>query len=217
MIIISIGDRERKRSVTKKAGKGKSEKTVGLKLSFHPLTLNRWRDLEELFGERGACGGCWCMWWRLSRSEFEQGKGKKNKAALKRIVRSGEVPGILAYVEGRPIAWCSVGPRETFSALERSRVLKRIDDKPVWSVVCLFVDKASRKKGVSVEILKAAIEYAKKKGAKIVEGYPIEPKRGRWPDAFVWTGVPSAYLKAGFKEVHRGSSTRPIMRYFIKK
>jgi GNAT superfamily N-acetyltransferase len=186
-------------------------------LTFHPLTIDRWKDLESLFGERGACGGCWCMWWRLKRSEFEQQKGKKNKAALKKIVKSGQAPGILAYSEGKAIAWCSIGPREIFPALERSRVLQRIDDKPVWSVVCLFIAKGFRGRGVSVAMLKAAVTYAKRKGATIVEGYPIEPKKGKWPDAFVWTGVPSAYQKAGFKEVHRGSPTRPIMRCFINK
>ena len=186
-------------------------------LEFHPLTLDRWKDLESLFGERGACGGCWCMWWRLARSQFEKQKGSKNKAALKKIVRSGQVPGILAYAEGKPIAWCSVGPRETYPALERSRVLKRIDDKPVWSVVCLFVAKPFRDKGVSVGIIKAAVDYAKKNGVKIVEAYPQEPKKGRWPDAFVWTGHVSAFKKAGFVEVHRGSPARPIMRYFVEK
>ncbi|MGB7061429.1 MAG: GNAT family N-acetyltransferase [Candidatus Zixiibacteriota bacterium] len=185
-------------------------------LEFHPLTIDRWKDLENLFGDRGACGGCWCMWWRLKRSEFERQKGKKNKAALKKIVKSGQAPGILAYSEGKAIAWCSIGPRDTFPALERSRVLKRIDDKPVWSVVCLFIAKGFRRKGVSAAILKAAVAFAKKIGVRIVEGYPIEPKKGRWPDAFVWTGLPSAYLKAGFKEVHRGSPTRPIMRRYIK-
>ncbi len=192
-------------------------KTSRPKLEFHPLTLDRWKNLEELFGERGACGGCWCMWWRLKRSVFEKQKGSKNKAALKKIVKAGQVPGILAYDGGRPIAWCSIGPRETFPALERSRVLKRIDDKPVWSIVCLFIAKPFRKRGASAEILKAAVRFARKSGARIVEGYPIEPKKGKWADAFVWTGVPSAYLKAGFKEVHRGSPTRPIMRYFIRK
>jgi len=157
------------------------------------------------------------MWWRLKRSEFERLKGSKNKTALKKMVKSGQVPGILAYSQGKPIAWCSVGPRETYPALERSRVLKRIDDKPVWSVVCLFVAKGFRKRGVSVKILQAAVDYARVNGAKIVEGYPIKPKKGRWPDAFVWTGLPSAFQKAGFREVHRGSPTRPIMRYFIRK
>lgn len=186
-------------------------------LEFHPLTLDRWKDLERLFGKRGACGGCWCMWWRLKRTEFERQKGSKNKAALKKIIRSGQIPGILAYADEKAIAWCSVGPRKTYPALERSRVLKRMDDKPVWSVVCLFVAKPFRKQGVSVAILRATVEYAKKNGAKIVEGYPVEPKKGRWPDAFVWTGLPSAFLKVGFKEVHRGSPTRPIMRYFVKR
>jgi GNAT superfamily N-acetyltransferase len=194
-----------------------SAKTSVLELEFHPLTLKRWKDLENLFGERGACGGCWCMWWRLKRSEFERQKGKKNKAALKKIVRSGQVPGIIAYSDGEPVGWCSIGPRETYPALERSRVLKRIDDKPVWSIICLFVARPFRKKGVSAEMLRAAVAFAKRKGARIVEGYPIEPKKGRWPDAFVWTGLPSAYLKAGFKEVHRGSPTRPIMRRLIKR
>ncbi|MGB2769860.1 MAG: GNAT family N-acetyltransferase [Candidatus Zixiibacteriota bacterium] len=193
-----------------------SEKELIRDLEFHPLTIDRWKDVESLFGERGACGGCWCMWWRLKRPDFERQKGTKNKAALKKIVKSGQVPGILAYSKGKAVAWCSLGPREAFPALERSRVLKRIDDKPVWSVVCLFIAKEFRKKGVSAAILKAAVAYAKKKGARIVEGYPIEPKKDRWPDAFVWTGLPSAYLKAGFKEVHRGSPTRPIMRRYIK-
>lgn len=195
----------------------RSAKTTVSDLKFHPLTLNQWKDLEELFGERGACGGCWCMWWRLTRSQFERQKGSKNKAALKKIVKSGQVPGILAYAQGKPIAWCSVGPRETYPVLERSRSLKRIDDKPVWSVVCLFVAKPFRNQGVSVEIIKAAVDYAKKKGAKIVEGYPKEPKKGRWPDAFIWTGHVSAFKKAGFVEVHRGAPTRPIMRYLIDK
>lgn len=194
----------------------RSEKTSIPDWEFHPLTPARWQDLENLFGERGACGGCWCMSWRLKRSEFTRQKGSKNKVALKKIVESGEVPGILAYLEGKPIAWCSVGPRERFPALERSRVLKRIDDRPVWSMVCLFIAKEFRHKGISVEMLKAVVDFAKKNGAKIVEGYPVEPKKGKWPDAFAWTGVASAFKKAGFKEVHRGSPSRPIMRYFIK-
>jgi len=186
-------------------------------IEFHPLTPDRWKDLEDLFGERGACGGCWCMWWRLPRSQFERQKGTKNKLALKKIVNSGEVPGVLAYAGGKPMAWCSVGPREAFPTLERSRILKRMDDKPVWSIVCLFVAKPERNKGVSIKILRAAVDYAKKNGAKIVEGYPVEPKKAKYPDAFIYTGHVSAFQKAGFVEVHRPSPTRPIMRYFTEK
>ncbi len=177
-------------------------KTASLSdLEFHPVSAERWQDLETLFGERGACGGCWCMWWRLKRSQFDKQKGEGNKEALKRIVDSGEIPGLLAYARGQPIAWCSVAPRETYPALERSRILKRIDDEPVWSVVCFFVAKQFRRKGVTVELLRAAVKYAKKYGARIVEGYPEEPKKTSMPDAFVYTGLVSAFRKAGFVAV----------------
>jgi len=185
-------------------------------LDSHPVTAKRWKDLETLFGERGACGGCWCMWWRLSRSQFNKQKGVGNKKALKKIVASGEIPGILAYSNGEPIGWCSVAPRERFPVLERSRILKRIDEKPVWSVVCFFVAKPFRRKEVTIELLKAAIEYAKKCGAKIVEGYPVEPKKTKMPDVFAYTGLASAFRQAGFVEVLRRSDTRPIMRYFVR-
>jgi hypothetical protein len=105
------------------------------KFEYHSLTPDRWGDLEELFGARGACGGCWCMLWRLKRSEFEKQKGAQNKAAFKAVVDSGEAPGILAYANGSPIGWCALAPRETYPSLGRSRVLKRIDYKPVWSIV----------------------------------------------------------------------------------
>ncbi len=182
------------------------------KLEFHPLTPGRWRDFETLFGERGACGGCWCMWQRLARSQFNKQKGEKNKKAMRAIVEAGEIPGILAYADGKPIAWCSVGPREWFSALERSRILKPVDEQPVWSIVCFFVAKEYRRTGVSVKLLKAAIDFVRERGGRIVEGYPVEPRKDQ-PDAFVWTGLASAFIKAGFREVERRSETRPIMRY----
>lgn len=186
-------------------------------LEFHPLTSARWTDFETLFGKQGACGGCWCMWWRLKRSDFERQKGEANKQSMKRLVASGEVPGILAYAEGEPVGWCAIAPRESYPVLERSRVLKRIDDKPVWSVTCLFIKKELRNKGVSVQLLRAAIEYVKKRGGTLVEGYPVEPKTDRMPDAFAWTGLVSAFKQTGFVECARGSQTRPIMRFRIKK
>jgi GNAT superfamily N-acetyltransferase len=155
------------------------------------------------------------MWWRLTRAQFDEQKGEANRNALKQIVANGEVPGILAYDKGEPVAWCSVAPRETYGSLERSRTLKRIDDKPVWSVVCFFAAKPYRNKGLTVKLLHAAIEYVKTKGAKIVEGYPVDPKKGRLPDPFVYTGLLHSFLKAGFTEVFRSSKTRVIMRHTI--
>jgi len=186
-------------------------------LEFYPLTVKRWADFEKLFGKSGACGGCWCMWWRLKRSEFERQKGEENRKAIKRIVDSGEVPGILAYANGQPVAWCSVAPREAYPTLERSRILKRVDEKPVWSIVCFFTAKPFRGKGITLKLLRAAIKCVGKHGGKIVEGYPVEPKGRRMPDAFAYTGLASTFWKAGFVEVARRSERRPIMRYIIKE
>ncbi len=155
------------------------------------------------------------MWWRLKHSEFEKQKGEANRLAMKQIVDSRKVPGTLAYLEGEPVGWCSVAPRESFPRLERSRTLKRIDDQPVWSVVCFFIARPYRRPGVSVKLLQAAIHYVAAQGGNIVEGYPVEPKNGQTPGAFAWTGLASAFRKAGFREVHRPSPTRPIFRYLI--
>jgi GNAT superfamily N-acetyltransferase len=157
------------------------------------------------------------MWWRLKRSEFERQKGEGNKQAIKRIVNSGEIPGILAYANGQAVAWCAVAPREAYPTLERSRKLKRVDSKPVWSIVCFFVAKPFRGRGITSELLKAAVEHVQKHGGRIVEGYPTDPKEGRMPDVFVYTGLASAFRKAGFVEVARRSEKRPIMRYIIKE
>ena len=189
-------------------------KVAANELSFHPLTPERWEDFEKLFGERGACGGCWCMSWRLKRAVFEKQKGAGNKRAMKKIVSSGEIPGLIAYVGSNPIAWCSVAPREAFPRMENAPTLKRIDDKPVWSVVCLFVLKSYRRRGVSSLLLRAAVDYARRSGATVVEGYPFEPKQ-KLPDPFVWTGLVSSFEAAGFEEAARRSVSRPIMRYYI--
>lgn len=186
------------------------------KLTFHPLTPARWADLERLFGERGACGGCWCMYWRLRRAQFEKQKGSGNKRALKKIVAAGEIPGLLAYAGSEPIAWCALGPRESFPVLDRSRILGRIDAQPVWSVVCFFVARPYRRHGITAKLLRAAVAYARQRGARIVEGYPVEPKAGVMPDVFAWTGLAASFGRAGFREVLRRSATRPLMRRFLR-
>ena len=182
-------------------------------LSFQPLTPDRWRDFEALFGERGACGGCWCMLWRLPPKQFAAQKGEGNRRAMQAIVEAGEVPGILAYDAARAVGWCALGPRERYGYLARSRILKPVDDRPCWSIACLFIDKAFRRKGVSRRLLQAAARFAQSQGALVLEGYPTEPRPGQnLPPAFAWTGLAAAFLRAGFKEVARRSPTRPIMR-----
>jgi GNAT superfamily N-acetyltransferase len=157
------------------------------------------------------------MFWRLPRQRFDAGKGAGNRRALKRLVSTGREPGLIAYLKREPIGWCALAPRQDYVALERSRILKPIDDQPVWSVSCLFIKKGYRRRGVSTLLLRAAVEFARKHGARIVEGYPVEPAMGKMPDPFLWQGIPSAFLRAGFREVERRSRTRPIMRFEIVK
>ncbi len=187
-----------------------------MKLTVKPLTPARWKDLEGLFGPRGACAGCWCQWIRLPRQEFKAARGAKAKAMPNKLVKSGEPTGPLAYEVTKSgkkaVGWAALAPREKYRRLEKSRVLKPVDDRPVWSAPCFFTAKDARGKGVTPALLEAAAAHAKKAGAKILEGYPVDTKGKKVPDAFVWWGLSGAFEKAGFKEVARRSKVRPIMR-----
>jgi GNAT superfamily N-acetyltransferase len=183
---------------------------------FHPVTSDRWKDFEKLFGPNGACAGCWCMWWRLSRTEFSQRHYAGNKRAIKKIIMAGQEPGILAYAKGKPIGWCAIGPRKAYPSLERSNVLQRVDDSPVWSVTCFYVARGYRRQGLAGQLLKAAIQFARQRGAKIVEGYPIDSGGEKKNTVSVFTGLATTFIEAGFVEVERRAPTRPIMRYILE-
>jgi GNAT superfamily N-acetyltransferase len=152
------------------------------------------------------------MWWRLNRTEWNRGKGEGNRKAFHKLVRSGAEPGVLAYVGSEPVGWCAVAPRQQYPALSRSRILKPVDNQPVWSVTCFFIARGFRHQGLSAKLLEAAVDFARARGAKIVEGYPHDAKKAT-ADVFVYTGLVSAFRKAGFKEVARRSKIRPIMRH----
>lgn len=155
------------------------------------------------------------MTWRLKQSQYEKLKGDGNKNALKKLVKEKWPVGIIAFDGSEPIGWCSLAPREDFLRLENSRILKRVDETPVWSIVCFYISRMYRKNGVSVQLVKAAVDFAKSKGATVIEGYPVEPKKKPMPEVFAFTGIASAFFKAGFKEVARNSETRPIVRLII--
>jgi GNAT superfamily N-acetyltransferase len=183
-------------------------------LEFHWASPDRWSDVETIFGKNGACGGCWCMHWKLKKSLFEQTKGDGNKQLMRASVQNGDEPGIIAYDRGKPIAWCAVEPRSRYTTLTRFRILQPVDNLPVWSVVCFFILRPYRRKGISTQTLKAVTTMCAEKGAKIIEGYPTEPKR-KVAAAFAWTGLAKSFTTAGFEEVARRSPKRPIMRYII--
>ena len=191
--------------------------SMAQRISFKPLTTQTWSDFENLFGPTGACGGCWCMNWRFTRSEFEKQKGDQNKLAVRKLVKKNEIIGLLAYVGDNPAGWCAVAPREKYVRLESSRVLRPIDDQPVWSLSCFFVAKPYRRMGLSSKLLKATIAFTEKQGAGILEAYPIEAKGKLMPDVFAWTGILSTFLAAGFTEEKRHSPSRPIVRYYMQR
>jgi GNAT superfamily N-acetyltransferase len=182
-----------------------------------PATRERWPDLESLLGPNGACAGCWCMFWRLDRKDYKRLQGAGNKAALQALTGSALPPGVLAYRDGRVIGWCAVGPRQDFIALETSRSLKRIDDTPVWSVVCFYIAKKERRSGLHSALLHGAVDFARRHGAAIVEGYPIDLQTGKLAGQKLrgvagYMGIASVYHAAGFVEAARASETQLIMR-----
>ena len=183
-------------------------------MQIHPLTPDRWPGLETLFGSKGACAGCWCMWYRKSAKQFSADKYEPNRRDFQLLVNTLAVPpGLLGYVDGQPVAWIAIAPREQYPRLENSRILKRVDDLPVWSISCLFIAKEHRNQGLSAKMVDAAAHFAFGHGAPAVEGYPHDIKKGeRQADTFVWTGLLGGFLKAGFKEVERRSPKRPIVR-----
>ena len=184
-----------------------------MRLTVQPLTRGRWDDLVELFSRPGGSivRGCWCMYYRKSGGSGGLGRGKANKRAMKALVDGGTVPGLIAYRDRRPVGWISLGPREDYARLERSRVMKRVDEKPVWSIVCFFVDSKERGQGITRALLRGAIDYARSNGATLLEAYPID-KRGRSHPDFMWFGAKSLYDHAGFLEVARRKETRPVVR-----
>jgi GNAT superfamily N-acetyltransferase len=178
------------------------------------LTASNWAAFEMLFGEKGACGGCWCMSFRLPNKEWEAGKKNgANKQKMKALADQKKPTGILALYENRAIAWAALAPRPDFEKLKRSRIHKPIDDKPVWSIPCTFIHKDFRNKGVSVALLKGVIAFAKENQIGILEAYPTIPS-GKLPDAFAWIGLYKSFEKAGFKIVDQTSKNRPMVRFY---
>lgn len=156
------------------------------------------------------------MWWRLTRREFENQQGRGNRDAMKTVVDSGEVPGVLAYLDGEPVGWCSVAPRENFGSLNRSPVLKRLDDTPVWSIVCFFMAKQYRQQDLNVKLIEGVVDYVSRQGGKVIEAYPTEPRGRRLAPVSIYMGSPSVFRRAGFEECARPSKSKVIMRYHIK-
>lgn len=180
-------------------------------VTFHPVSPERLQDLVRFSQEHGKFRYCSCMRWRMTSTEFQRSTREGRAAALEDCVRRGTPIGVLAYRTDEPIGWCSIAPRETYAALERYKNLPRIDDTPVWSVVCFFVDSRFRRQSITLGLLEAAVHYARSQGADVVEGYPVEPGSR----LYTYMGSPSTFQKAGFEDVTPPERRRRTFRYVV--
>jgi GNAT superfamily N-acetyltransferase len=186
-------------------------------LAFHPLTPERWPDLERLFGPNGACAGCWCMYYRLTRPDWKASKGPARKSAFKTACRMGaRPPGLIAYRGDVPVGWVAVAPRADYIRLAQSKLLAPLDDKPVWSITCFFIHRTARRQGLMAKLIAAAVDFAQREGATIVEAYP-KPVTQKESSGDLFIGALSTFERAGFKEMARPSEKRAVVRKTLRK
>jgi hypothetical protein len=190
------------------------KKKVGIKLTIRALTPDQWPALEDLFGKPGASNGCWCMYWRIGGA-YRDRQREKNKETLRKIVKRGSPSGLIAFDGDVAVGWCQLTPREALPWLDRMWWFQRVDDLPVWSISCFFVRRGYRQKGVMTELIVAAMKAAKRARAPALEAYPIDTGAPK-SSSNTFVGTASAFERAGFKEVARRASARPIMRHDLK-
>ncbi|MDH4249167.1 MAG: GNAT family N-acetyltransferase [Deltaproteobacteria bacterium] len=186
-----------------------------MSLIFKELTPELWPDLEQLFGERGATGGCWCMYWRHPKGEkWDAVKGAENKRRFRALVESGQAHGALAYAEGEPVGWVSFDKRTDFNKLDRSPSFACKDADQVWSIPCFFIQTAHRRKGIGSRLLEFAVAAIARRGGALAEGYPVNaPRAGKAiPAAFAWTGTRPLFEAAGFTPVGKRDGGKQRMR-----
>jgi GNAT superfamily N-acetyltransferase len=184
------------------------------KLIVRDLSPALWPALEALFGPRGACGGCWCMYWRLEKGQrWDDIKGAPAKRRFKKLVASGEANGAIAFAGKEPVGWIAYGPRPDFPRLDRARTLACPDAGEVWALPCFFIKAGWRDQGVAKALLAHALKSLRRRGAKIAEGYPVNLKpRQRLPNAFAWTGTRSIFADAGFELAGPATTSKVRMR-----
>ena len=187
-----------------------------MKITVFALTPDRWADFEAIFESKGCsmARGCWCMYYRESGQQHlgqDVRPADVRKARMKELVSAGPPPGLIAYYEGQPVGWVALAPRTEYPRLRRSPVAKPVDERPVWSIVCFVVPSEWRGRGVASALLRKSIDYARSRGATVLEGYPVD-KPERSSDNWLWNGTKAMFDKAGFTEVARRRPERPVVR-----
>ena len=182
-----------------------------------PATADRWADVVTVLGGNGD-KGCWCQAPRGRAVGYGKAvPGSRREALRSQVEDDDPPPGLLAYVDGEIAGWCGFGPRPDLPRLVRSRTIPKIDDLPVWSILCFNVRVGYRRQGVAAALLEAVTELARRSGAPGLEAYPIDPEGGRVNANFGYVGVTPMFEKAGFRRVvetaaHSDHRPRILMR-----
>jgi len=173
-----------------------------------------WPQLEALFGKHGACGGCWCWWWRLAGVErWDDVKGEVAYERLRHAVQTGRVHGMLAFDGETPVGWCSFEPRASLPRLERSPRFRGTSAEGVWFVGCFFIQRGWRHRGLAEVLLGKAIEVMEREGARAVEAVPKETRGHPQADAFLFTGTYGMFEQLGFHTTMDARGRTTVMRW----
>lgn len=183
-------------------------------LRIESLSTINWEAFETLFGKRGACGGCWCMYFRRKNIEWKESAADKNYSEMKALVENGFMTGFLAFDGEKAVGWCAISPRKDYIKLATAKTLKPIDNNEVWSIPCFFIHKDYRGMGVTQLLIEGSITWARENGINILEAYPLRPEK-KQPDTFMYYGIVSVFKRCGFQVVREDSPRRPMMRYYL--
>ncbi|MGB7859776.1 MAG: GNAT family N-acetyltransferase [Acidimicrobiia bacterium] len=181
-------------------------------LETKELSIETHQDWLEIMGPQGGAAGCFCTFFRQTSREFEENKGDENRRLARTWIEAGEMPGLIGYLDRKPVGWVQIGPRHRYSRLYRSPISRPLDNRDAWAVTCFVIAKSHRRQGVGLALLRAAVDYAKQNGATVLEGYPMEARSNETPPIWAWMGFDTMFERCGFHEVERRSPTRPFMR-----
>jgi GNAT superfamily N-acetyltransferase len=196
-------------------------------LAIVPANEASWEDLEAVFGTRGQGARCWCQRFKLRpREAFSKFPAEERAFRLRQQTDCGHpesdtTSGLVAYLDGEPAGWCAVEPRTAYEGLVRNNRVPwegRDEDKAddsVWAVTCLFTRAGFRRRGVSYALARAAVDFARERGARALEGYPITTKNVIAEELHV--GTEGAFAAAGLTEVSRPTIRRAVMRIEFEK
>ncbi len=192
-----------------------TEHTAGV--TIEPATADRFDDAQHALTGGGDGKSCQCQWWTITSTRFNATSADERRTMLRDEIAAGPPPALIAYIDGEAAGWVRVGPRTAQPRLGRTKAYATVSEEPwddpaVWAISCFVVRREHRGRGLSAHLLDAAVQHARDNGARVVEGYPVDPDAGHAHSAnSLYHGVVSTFRDAGFREVGRSRADRAVM------